>query len=98
MPTAFYPHALVRSYGFVRYCRNLATFLFPAALLPVCSWRHPHHCVEGGGEMALVGKAQGAAHLRDLAPGVGQEVFGPLHPLMEQILMRAQPRALLEQP
>jgi hypothetical protein len=24
-------HALVRSYGFVRYCRNLATFLFPAA-------------------------------------------------------------------
>jgi hypothetical protein len=46
--------------------------------------------------MALVGKSQCVAHLRDLAPGVGQEVFGALHPLVEQILMLAQSGALLE--
>jgi hypothetical protein len=48
--------------------------------------------------MALVRKAQGVAHRRDLAPEVGQEGFDTLHPLPQQILMRAQPGALLEQP
>jgi hypothetical protein len=90
------PHALVRSYGFVRYLRNLAK-LFPAALPLVGVWRRPHQRAEGGGEIALGGKAQLLAHVRDPAPGIGQEVFGPLHPLVEQILMRAQPGALLEE-
>jgi hypothetical protein len=73
-------------------------FLWPAALPPVGAWRRPHQLAEDGGEVALGGKAQPLAHVRDPAPGVGQEVFGTLHPLVEQILMRAQPGALLEEP
>src|ERR671922_1809524 len=51
---SFYPHARVRSYGFMRYLRNLATFLLPAALPLGFSWRHPHQRAEDGGEMALM--------------------------------------------
>jgi hypothetical protein len=79
------------------YLWNLAK-LFPAGLPLVGAWRRPYPRAEGGGEVALVGKAQSLAHVRDPAPGVGQEVFGPLHPLPQQMLMRAQPGALLEQP
>jgi hypothetical protein len=32
MMVAFYPLALVWSFGFMRYLQNLATFLFPAAV------------------------------------------------------------------
>jgi hypothetical protein len=44
MPTAFYQHALVRSYGFVRYCRNLAIF-FVSRRAPVwwCQSYPPSH-------------------------------------------------------
>ena len=41
MLAAFYPLARVRSFGFLRYLRNLAIFLFPTALPLVFSWRHP---------------------------------------------------------
>ena len=70
----------------------------PLALLPVLAGRGAHPAMEGGGEMALVLKGQGVAHLRDPAPGAGQQLLGALDPLPQQILVRAQPRALLEQP
>ena len=69
---AFYQLARVRSIGFLRNLRNLATFVFPATLPLVGAWRHPHRRVEDGGEMALGGKAHLLAHVRDPAPEVGQ--------------------------
>jgi hypothetical protein len=60
----FYPHTLMRSFGFMRYFGNLATFLFPAALPLVGACRHPHQRAEGGGKMALGGDGIGKASLK----------------------------------
>jgi hypothetical protein len=48
--------------------------------------------------MALVREAELVTHLCDPAPGVGQKLLGALDPLPQQILVRAQPGPLLEQP
>jgi hypothetical protein len=70
----------------------------PPVLLPVLARGQAHPLVEEGGEVALVGKAQLLAHLRHPLPGVCQQLFGALDALAQQILMRAQSSALLEQP
>jgi hypothetical protein len=51
---AFYPHARVRSSGFMRYFRYLATFLLHAALPLVGAWRRSRQGTEDGGELALM--------------------------------------------